>query len=72
MTTTNFAYFMQGFFELEDPKSISSEKLAQIKGHLKLVFRDDIDHSHGGASHQEELNQAHQGYPFKLEPGEKC
>lgn len=64
MTSTNFAYFMQGYFELEDPKTISPEKLAQIKGHLQLVFRDEIDPSHGNAEMQNKLNEAHnKGFP---------
>ena len=59
MTSTNFAYFMQGYFELGNPKTISKEDLAKIKGHLKLVFRDDIDPSMGNQEHQQNLNNAH-------------
>ncbi len=78
MTSTNFAYFLQGYLELSDPKTISAKDLAMIKGHLKLVFRDDIDPSMGDEEHQVELNEAHTfgstntnifaGY----KPGERC
>ena len=62
MTTREFCYFMQGFMELSDPKTISAQELTMIKGHLKLAFRDDIDPSMGDDEHQNELNTAHTGF----------
>ena len=73
MTATNFAYFLQGFLEVEKPKTISKEKLKMIKGHLKLAFRDDIDPSMGDKKHQEKLNEAHNGPMFLgYGPNERC
>jgi len=59
MTAENFCYFLQGYLELSDTKTISKEQLAKIKGHLKLAFRDDIDPSMGNQAHQEVLNHIH-------------
>lgn len=59
MTAENFAYFLQGYLELAKPKTISKEELLKIKGHLKLVFRDDIDPSMGDKKHQEKLTNIH-------------
>ena len=59
MTAENFCYFLQGYLELSDTKTISKEQLAKIKGHLKLAFRDDIDPSMGNEAHQEILNNIH-------------
>jgi len=59
MTSTNFCYFLQGYLELNNPKTISKEELDKIKGHLKLAFMDDIDPSMGDKEHQEKLNTIH-------------
>ena len=72
MNSKSFCYFLQGYLELAKPKTISKEELAKIKGHLKLVFRDDIDPSMGSAEHQEELNNAHNNFLSNLKPGERC
>lgn len=61
MTAVNFTYFLQGFLELGDPKTISAKDLARIKGHLRLAFRDDIDPSMGDKEHQAKLSAAHEG-----------
>jgi len=62
MTSTNFCYFLQGYLELSDPKTISKEELTRIKGHLRLAFRDDIDPSMGNKLYQDKLNKIH-NYP---------
>ena len=83
MTSTNFCYFLQGYLELTDPKTISASELARIKGHLRLAFRDDIDPSMGNDEHQHRLNNLHNGFPVEgpnnmgeyfenLQPGERC
>lgn len=61
MTSQNFIYFLQGYFEITDPKTISAKDLAKIKGHLKLAFRDDIDPSMGTKEHQQTLSALHEG-----------
>lgn len=81
MTSTNFCYFLQGYLELNNPKTISKEKLTRIKGHLKLAFRDDIDSSMGNKEHQDKLNEIHTFTPggsvteyagSLFNPGERC
>ena len=73
MTSTNFAYFLQGFLELGKPKTISAQDLKMIKGHLKLVFRDDIDPSMGSLEHQHVLSAMHNNkWIPNIKPGERC
>lgn len=38
MTPENFAYWLQGFFELTESKELTSEQIQMIKEHLALVF----------------------------------
>jgi len=61
MTSKTFIYFLQGYLELANPKTISKKEFKQIKGHLQLAFRDDIDKSYGDKKHQDKLTAAHQG-----------
>ena len=73
MTSTNFCYFLQGYLELNDPKTITPEELKKIKGHLKLTFRDDIDPSMGDKKHQIKLNETHSlGLLNELQIGVRC
>jgi hypothetical protein len=47
MTSKDFAYWLQGFFELSDANTPLTEKQVQtIKNHLKLVFLHEIDPSY--------------------------
>jgi hypothetical protein len=47
MTSKDFAYWLQGFFELSDANAPLTEKQVQtIKNHLKLVFLHEIDSSY--------------------------
>jgi hypothetical protein len=59
MTSRDFAYWLQGFFEISKSDSISKEQLHIIKNHLNLVFKHDIDPSMGDEKHQQELNDIH-------------
>lgn len=38
MNFENFAYWLQGFFEMTDSKNLSPNQVLMIKEHLKLVF----------------------------------
>lgn len=66
MTTTNFCYWLQGFFELNASSAISLEQGEMIKEHLNMVFIHDIDPKMGDASHQLKLNEAHAGVKPQL------
>jgi hypothetical protein len=63
MTSRDFAYWLQGFFEVSNPQSISYEQTQMIKKHLNLVFKHEIDPSMGDAKHQQVLNETHNQIP---------
>lgn len=74
MTSRDFAYWLQGFFEITNSKSITDEQTELIKRHLNLVFKHEIDPSMGNEEHQNVLNEIHQStkIPFQREPGVRC
>lgn len=43
MTSRDFAYWLQGFFEVSNQKTITEEQTTVIKNHLNLVFKHEID-----------------------------
>lgn len=45
MTSINFAYWLQGFFEIQNPTEITTSQIEMIKKHLNLVFIHEIDPS---------------------------
>jgi len=59
MTSRDFAYWLQGFFEISEAKNITEEQTSMIKKHLGLVFKHEIDPNYG--KDQEALNQIHNG-----------
>lgn len=60
MTSRDFCYWLQGFFEIADPKQgLSQDQLEMIKRHLNMVFIHEIDPSMGDEQHQDRLNEAH-------------
>lgn len=59
MTAVNFVYWLQGFFELSDDKTITEHQIECIKKHLSLVFIHEIDPSAGNKPHQDVLNEIH-------------
>jgi hypothetical protein len=64
VTSVQFAYWLQGVFELGDVKSFDEKQTAMIRNHLAMVFRHDIDPSAGSAAHQVELSDLHEGKPI--------
>lgn len=63
MTSRDFAYWLQGFFELSKSESITDEQLKIIKTHLNMVFVHDIDvteRKESGLS-KEVLDKLHMG-----------
>ena len=61
MTSRDFCFWLQGFFEVQNPKEIDTEKTDMIKRHLNLVFKHEIDPSMGLEEHQNKLNLIHSG-----------
>ena len=48
MTSRDFCYWLQGYFELTgegSPEPMSADKIGMIKRHLALVFKHEIDPS---------------------------
>lgn len=41
MNERDFAYWLQGFFELTDTDNLTKEQVAVIKQHLNLVFKKE-------------------------------
>jgi hypothetical protein len=64
MTSRDFAYWLQGFFEIQNPTVITEDKVILIKQHLNLVFKHEIDPSMGDEKHQLELNKIHSPHLF--------
>jgi hypothetical protein len=62
MKATEFCYWMQGFFELNETKigPLTEKQVEVIKNHLNMVFIHDIDPSY---PNKNELNKAHEGKP---------
>ena len=80
MTSRDFCYWLQGYFEIQGPaassqygegvvevKPLNWEQVEVIQKHLALVFKHEIDPSMGDAKHQEELNNIHSA-PHKPNP----
>jgi hypothetical protein len=66
MTSRDFCYWLQGFFEIreaegKDVAPITPAQIGCIRNHLNMVFKHEIDPSHGDAAHQAELAKAHAG-----------
>ncbi len=59
MTSRDFAYWLQGFFELTNAEIIIKHQTDTIKKHLNLVFKHEIDPSMGDMAHQKALNKIH-------------
>lgn len=65
MTSRDFCYWLQGYFEVAEENSggntlpLSFTQIDCIKKHLALVFKHEIDPSAGTPSHQEALNDIH-------------
>ena len=65
MTSRDFCYWLQGFFEIEEPgdnpvrQSLNPKQVDTIRRHLAMVFVHDIDPQAGGLEVQKKLNEIH-------------
>lgn len=59
MTSRDFAFWLQGYFEISDEKTLNQRELEIVKKHLNLVFKHEIDPSMGDSTHQALLNEIH-------------
>jgi hypothetical protein len=69
MKSVEFCYWLQGLFELQNPKKLNAEQTDLIRRHLNMVFKHEIDPSYGDASVQNILNELHGAYT-KPNPGD--
>ncbi len=69
MTSRDFAYWLQGLFELANPTSLTVEQTQMIKRHLSLVFHHEIDPSlDGGDTTVKIVRQTLHDGPFAPSP----
>lgn len=62
MTSVQFAYWLQGFFELSEAKGLTQRQTEIIKNHLKLVFYHEIDPSYSSDPKvQSDMQKIHDG-----------
>lgn len=64
MTSRDFVYWLQGYFELAEADHRDELNAAQVeivRRHLALVFTHEIDPGMGDDEHQSKLNKLHGG-----------
>lgn len=62
MTSRDFAYWLQGYFEITRERGgMTSEQVDLIRKHLAMVFIHEIDPKAGPPGHQQKLDEAHTG-----------
>ena len=65
MTSRDFCYWLQGWFELSDagsqdsPPSLSAAQTETVRRHLAMVFAHEIDPAMGDQPHQDTLTNLH-------------
>lgn len=76
MTSRDFAFWLQGYFEIEDANGttqpINAEKVEIIKKHLAMVFIHEIDPLDGNEKMQAKLNAAHSSPPHSSDTVYRC
>ena len=69
MTSRDFCYWLQGYFEIactgptppepNNKYNLSDRQIEMIRNHLNMVFKHEIDPSMGSPSHQAALSDIH-------------
>jgi len=61
MNSVDFCYWLQGYFEISEAKTVNAAQVEIIKNHLNLVFKHEIDpiRESETIATKEELNAAH-------------
>lgn len=65
MKSTEFCYWLQGFFELSNDVTMTPDQVRMVRNHLNLVFKHEIDPSYG--MDPAEAQVVHDGKPEKPE-----
>ena len=58
MTSRDFAYWLQGFFEISDITDLNKNQTQIVRNHLAMVFYHEIDQLYP-QEQQEKLNELH-------------
>ncbi len=65
MTSRDFCYWLQGYFEITksgmESKPLTVEQCVVVRQHLAMVFKHEIDPSFGDADVQAQLDALHKG-----------
>ena len=67
MTSRDFCFWLQGFFEISDKDSViekctlTTGQIEAIRNHLNLVFKHEIDPAMGTPEVQNVLQEIHDG-----------
>lgn len=64
MTSRDFCYWLQGYFEItngptSDSVGMTASQIDLVRKHLAIVFKHEIDPSMGDEKHQAELDKIH-------------
>ena len=72
MTSRDFCYWLQGFFEVSRADELLPNQVDMVKRHLAMVFKHELDPSIGGDAPA--LQAIHDGPPSPLNyrPGVRC
>lgn len=69
LTSRDFVFWLQGLFEVAEPKELNEKQTEIIKRHLNLVFFHEIDPSYSSDTKvQTEMNLIHGGEEAKVVP----
>ena len=67
MKSVEFCYWLQGLFELGEPKSLNEKQTELIRRHLSMVFSHEIDRRYP-PEEQSVLEALHSGASAVLSP----
>jgi len=70
MKSVEFCYWLQGMFELANPKTLDENQTELIRRHLAMAFQHDIDKKVSPEDSQI-LNNLHHGNPPNM-PVMRC
>lgn len=59
MTSRDFCFWLQGYFEISGASEMNVDEIREVRKHLAMVFKHEIDPSHGDQATQDALNAIH-------------
>ena len=71
MTSRDFCYWLQGYFELGGPEqAMSVDQVKIVKHHLAMVFAHEIDPAMGTPEHLATLTELHEPAGISVDGGQ--